>query len=445
MGERLCPIALNAKLFPEEPALITDHRTWNYREMHSMINGLYQHLETIALKPKSRIAFIAYKTPYTVFLLFALFRFKCIACPLSFREPNEKIPELLSLVDATFFLEQDQLSFTPSEQPTEYILGDNEMATCLLTSGSSGKPKAACHTLGNHFYNALGAIDFFSLNQSSRWLLSLPLFHVGGLAILFRLFLAGGAVVLSDLPLLDSLEIHRMTHLSLVPTQLIRLLREKKEIPLHVHCLLLGGAPIASNCLIQASERGLPLVTTYGMTEMSSIITAANQPKIVHVGKALPYREYQLSSDKEILVRGKTLFSGYWDPASHNPTLSLINGWFTTRDLGAYTEEGDLCILGRKDRLFISGGENIHPEEIEHALCSIPGILAAVVVPIADPEFGMRPVAFIHEEIPSHSLESIRDALKPILPSFKHPVRLYAYPKEEHFKMSYVDFLGRNL
>jgi O-succinylbenzoic acid--CoA ligase len=87
-------------------------------------------------------------------------------------------------------------------------------------------------------------------------------------------------------------------------------------------------------------------------------------------------------------------------------------------------------LTGRQDRLFISGGENIQPEEIEHALCRLPGILAAKVVAQSDPEFGHRPIAYLLEQSRQHSVESIRAALKDLLPSFKHPVQIYPFTEE---------------
>jgi O-succinylbenzoic acid--CoA ligase len=106
--------------------------------------------------------------------------------------------------------------------------------------------------------------------------------------------------------------------------------------------------------------------------------------------------------------------------------LSLDEGWFATRDLGEWTQNGSLRILGRKDRLFISGGENIQPEEIERALCTLPGILFARVDPIPDPEFGQRPIATIHDTTQKYTLETVRHHLQPLLPSFKLPVRLFS-------------------
>src|SRR4029077_16530151 len=103
-------------------------------------------------------------------------------------------------------------------------------------------------------------------------------------------------------------------------------------------------------------------------------------------------------------------------------------------DLGRINAQGHLEIIGRKDRQFISGGENIQPEEIEQALCALPGIRNAIVLPIPDAEFGERPVAFIDDETKSHTLDSIKEALRSQLPSFKHPVKLLPYPSDAGMK-----------
>src|SRR6202034_3437823 len=107
--------------------------------------------------PGSRIAFLARKTLHAIFLLFALFRLKAIACPLSLREPRERIPLLLDTISATHFVDAENFPLIASNQPVA-LLAEEREATCLMTSGSSGHPKAACHTIGNHVYNALGAV-----------------------------------------------------------------------------------------------------------------------------------------------------------------------------------------------------------------------------------------------------------------------------------------------
>lgn len=405
MGKRPCPLAAQADR--AAIALETDDRRWSYSEADFTVHHLMLHLKTLGVEKGSRVAFVARTEPSTIFLLFALWRLQAIACPLSFREPTERHPVLLQRLGATHFL--DRVPLACGQASTQALLSEEALCTYLFTSGTSGTPKIACHTLGNHIYNALGAAPVLHINASSRYLLSLPLFHVGGLAILFRVFLSGATLVLSERPVQEKLA--TLTHLSLVPTQLYRLLQDK-TLKANNARLLIGGAPLAPALQEEATTRGFRLLVSYGMTEMSSLIVVGNT--------VLPHRELCVK-DKEIFVRGKTLFSGYLD-------LYAPEDWFATRDLGEWTQDGSLRILGRKDRLFISGGENIQPEEIERALCTLPGILFARVEPIPDPEFGHRPVATIHDTTQKHTLETVRHHLKSLLPGFKLPVRLFSSP-----------------
>ncbi len=398
----LCPLSEHA----ERIALCTADREWTYSELNASIHALCSQLNDV--KADDRVAFIAHPTPATIMLFFALFRLGAIACPLSFRIPPEQIPRHLEALSARL-IDPSTLSLEPKNSgPTSIHL--DQLATFLFTSGSSATPKIACHRLSNHYYNALGVIEPLQLDSSSRWHLSLPLFHIGGIAILFRCFIRGACV---------SLIPDNCTHFSLVPTQLYRLLNQ--PFP-HATCLLLGGAPIPPALLQQASH--LPLFTTYGMTETSSIMVLCkeNGPQF-----DLPYRELKII-DNEIHVRGKTLFQGYLNQPIDQ------NEWFPTKDLGRINADGKLEIIGRKDRQFISGGENIQPEEIEAALLAIPGIRQATVLPIADPEFGERPIAFIDDETGTHTLQTLRKELQNRLPGFKHPVKVFSYPNKNEMK-----------
>jgi O-succinylbenzoic acid--CoA ligase len=190
--------------------------------------------------------------------------------------------------------------------------------------------------------------------------------------------------------------------------------------------MCLGGrGPLSPALLHAADAASLPIFTSYGMTEMSSIIT---------LGTTMPpYRNLKIEKDGEIWVGGKTLCQGYWDPVMKTVAKADQEGWFPTKDLGRWSEGGQLEILGRKDRQFISGGENIQPEEIERALCSLPGIRQASVLPIPDEEFGQKPAVFIEDEN-NRSLAIVRENLEGILPRFMHPVRIFPYPSSSDFK-----------
>lgn len=432
----LCPIFENAKKTPHHSALITDERVWTYLELDNAINSLCNFLKESGIKKDERIAFIAKSQPSTILLLFALFRLSAIACPLSYRIPQEQLRSHFSNLSASHIIDPETLPLSPVHRASRFdSIQLNAPATFLLTSGSSGSPKAACLSFANHYYNALGAIPSLKVDPSSHWLLSLPLFHVSGISILIRCFQMGATAILSELPIHESIVKFQISHLSQVPTQLYRLLKEPHlTFSRHLKCLLLGGAPLSPDLIKKALNNNIPVFTTYGMTEMSSMITLS-QGNIHSAGKPLPFRELKVEKDGEIWVRGKTLFEGYWDSVTKS-IVKHSSDWFPTKDLGRFTEDGDLEILGRKDRQFISGGENIQPEEIEKALCAVSGILQASVLPVSDPEFGKRPIAFIHDETGDHTLESIREALHSAIPSFKHPIAILPYPENTGLKPS---------
>ncbi len=431
-----CPIFEQASQNPHHLALITDERTWTYAQLDGAIHSLTRFLKKTGIKEKDHIPFIAKSHLSTILLLFALFRMGAVACPLSFRIPQEKLPQLFKDLRAAHIFEPETLPLQ-SEPSSPSTICLYTPATLLLTSGSSGFPKIASHTYANHYYNALGATAAYHLESSSRWLLSLPLFHVSGIGILFRCFLQGAAAILSELPVLEAIGKHQITHLSQVPTQLYRLLKEPDlSFTSSLQCLVLGGAPLPKDLIQRAHAKDLPILTTYGMTEMSSTITLSEKKACDYAGKILPYRELKIEKDQEIWVRGKTRFEGYWNPAVQSVDKLTEEQWFPTQDLGKLTESGELEIIGRKDRQFISGGENIQPEEIEKALCNVPGIVQASVLPVDDPEFGKRPVAFIHDETASHTLQTIRKALSETIPSFMYPIAILNYPNELELKPS---------
>lgn len=151
------------------------------------------------------------------------------------------------------------------------------------------------------------------------------------------------------------------------------------------------------------------------------------------LGHPLPYRELKVGKDGEILVRGKTLFKGY---LKGDGTFDLPldkEGYFETRDLGTYSPKTGLQVWGRKDRLFISGGENIHPEEIEKLLGNIEGIIRAEVVPTPDDEYGFRPKAYIESE-KGYNDDELREYLSTFLPKFKVPVSFVPSCKARTYK-----------
>ncbi|HSX03762.1 MAG TPA: AMP-binding protein [Rhabdochlamydiaceae bacterium] len=409
---RLCPIFKWSEQAPGKPAVSTPNEMISYRQLNHLIQLQCGYIKSLNLPKQSRLVFIAENSVETLCFFFAAWRMQMIACPLSFRLPSEAVSQTLKRLNSSLLVPQmGQLE--KAEEIDEDLL-----ATMLLTSGSTGQPKIACHRLRHLLTSAQNALVPLNLESHDYYLASLPYFHVGGISLLLRTFLCGATLFLSQ-NYFDP----RITHLSLVPTQLYRLLQEKPE-HFHPKCLLLGGAPIPSRLIEESAN--LNLYTTYGMTETSSMI-------IVN-GKVLDHLELKLGKDEEILIRGKSLFEGYLNSEGMIES-PLIDGWFHTKDRGSLNTNGELQFLGRKDRLFISGGENIQPEEIEEAILSIFKLKQALIIPYQDEEFGMRPAAYLYDPDQRVSLLSLQKELKRILPGYKIPQKLFylshIYTKEE--------------
>lgn len=344
------------------------------------------------------LAFDAYPTYVSLLTLLDLWRCGKTACPLNPRLPQQGRQALLARVGKV----------------------PNRIATLLCTSGTTGVPKIAAHSLDNYTASASAAAKALGLGPGDSWHLSLPLYHVSGLSIIFRCLVSGATLDMEQDPLNS-----KATHYSLVPTQLFRILQDPALIAHYrkARCLLIGGAPLSSALEMQAREAGLPIHTSWGMTETTAMATLD--------GKPLPHIEISLAADGEILVRGPSLFQGYLDDGKISIPLDS-EGWFHTKDLGAF-DKGRLVWKGRKDNLFISGGENIQPEEIETALGQLPEILEAIVVPVDDQEFGARPAAFIRA-VSFIDYEKLKSDLALYLPRFKIPRWFFPLPNEEGTK-----------
>jgi o-succinylbenzoate---CoA ligase len=448
----LCPLRAAAITSPGAPALVAAGSALTFSALDRRVGSAVKRIG--ALGSGARVALYLPKDERYLVLLLALIRAGCVACPLSTRLPPGGIAPLLEKAACRALISSDEelleatgirklrpetlLADEPEQhswQPSEALhLMLNRPSTIVFTSGSTGAPKAALHTFGNHYYSALGSNTNIALASGDRWLHSLPLYHVGGLSILFRCLLAGATVALPEpgAPLGEAIADSGATHVSLVAAQLLGLLREEDFDPGGLRATLLGGGPIPPALIGEALARSLPIHTSYGLTEMASQVTATPpgaSPGELHTsGRPLPHREISISSDGEIMVRGETLFAGYVEGEAVDRPLDP-DGWFHTRDLGELDADGYLRVRGRKDNLFISGGENVQPEEIEDALCRLEGVEEAVVVPVPDSEFGFRPVAFIRTTVGAVEPESLSRALEPTLPRFKIPVAFHGWPE----------------
>lgn len=376
----------------------------SYASLDKKITEKQLSLSHQGVFPGKIVPFVAGENICSIVMLFALFRMKAIAAPI-----NRKLSKL-QIRTICHYIENINVPM-----PKDACL-------CLQTSGSSGIPKMALLNYSNLYYGAHGSIDRLGLDRNSSYLLSLPLHHIAGIIILFRVFLTGSTLVLPSTNWLHQIKTEKITHLSFVPTQVYRLLQrcDYNPIPSVTH-LLLGGAPTSPYLQKKIKELQIPVIFSYGMTEMSSTIAMGFDSKNL---KILPHREVKISNSNEVLVKGNCLFLGYLLKNS----IHSICGWFDTKDIGALSPDGNLHILGRKDRMFISAGENIHPEMIEIAICTLLDVEIVAVVTIPDPEYGERMCAFIKTNKPWEERQYM-EILRLQLSSLFLPIRLFAMPK----------------
>ncbi|MBD3419661.1 MAG: o-succinylbenzoate--CoA ligase [Chitinivibrionales bacterium] len=454
MNAMLCPIASHARTTPLMPFIKFGDEIYTYEYCNAKTARITAGLESQAIAPGERIGIHATMSPDVICCILALFRHKAVPVLLSTRSTGLQINALLKQVacdacllcdnialtsDACRTIRISQLEHEPADAHPSQLQSpeiNTEGSECILfTSGSTRRPRAVVHTFSTFMQSALGSNAFFAANSTDCWQLALPMYHAAGLAILFRMVLAGGSVgivSLNEEP--DRMQRMNITRTSLVLTQLKRILDSPEWLACFqsLRTILVGGGPLPDALVQRALDHELNIVPGYGSTEMASTITALPHEEVRHrihqSGTALPGRDVSIAANGEVLVKGTTLCKGYYQNGSVSPCRDA-NGWFHTGDAGSLDKDGFLTLFGRKDLMFISGGENIYPEEIERALLSLPEIDMAIVVPVNDTEFGARPFAFVRI---ANSLllskEQIATALEPHLEHFKIPCQFSLFP-----------------
>jgi len=470
-----CPLSEAARLYGGRPAVICGYRTLSYAQLNHCVLATIRFLEAIGLKRNQRVAIVDTNRLEYLIVLLALWRMKAVGCPLSHRFPEATLLKILENINCRLVMSSDQKIFgfqripfrklrfedvvsslvrrigrvgtgfpgppvamarAGKPVPTKILL--DQPATIVHTSGTGNAPKAVLHTYGNHYFNALGANENMPLHSGDRWLLSLPLYHVGGLGILFRVLLGKAAIVVpsKDEGLSETILKYKVTHLSLVATQLYRLLHDQQnQLNLkrlsRLKAILVGGGPVPTSILKESLQWRLSIYLTYGLTETASQVATSSQA-ISDLSssqvRVLNHRELKISRQGEIWVKGPALFKGY--VKNGKIVLPLKDkGWFATGDVGSITPDGRLSVVGRRDNMFISGGENIHPEEIERRLFDLEGIEQALVVPVVEEEYGFRPVAFLKTRPKAKiRLDALHNHLEKYLPRFKIPISFYQWP-----------------
>ena len=438
------PVRQHAEARPDAPALTTGAETWTWADLDARVGGVAARL---AAGPE-RVAVRAETSPGLVVLVLAAFRAERLLVPVSTRWTDAAVADALARLGLDTIHADDEVegvetrsladlrAVSPAPTPGLPAIPLDRRFTVVHTSGSTGTPKAIVHSVGNHVWSARGVIEALDVSGTSRWLLDLPLYHVGGLGVVMRCALAGATLAVPPraMPLADRVAALRPTHASFVATQLRRLLDAGADLS-SLQVVLLGGSAIPADLLDRATEAGVPVVTSYGMTEMTSTITAtapgADRATLSTSGHLLPHRALRIADSGEIEVSGPTRFVGMLG----SDAFQSAPAWHPTGDLGRLDAEGRLVVTGRRDLQFVSGGENVRPEAIEAALLALDAVAEAVVVPVPDAEFGARPVAFVRTtrgDAPDPA--ALAEALRQTLPGFLVPVAFHAWGGAEGMK-----------
>ncbi len=278
----------------------------------------------------------------------------------------------------------------------QFADSDPELGDAVLvvfTSGTTGPPRGVRLTAGNLEAACRASVAHLGHGTGDRWLLSMPLTHVGGLSIPVRSAYAGGSVRL--LPAFDPDRVasaidEGVTMLSLVPTMLRRLLEWGPFENTALRAVLVGGGPIPEGLLRDAAEAGLPVLPTYGMTEtFGQVATLRPNSPLGDTADPLPGVEVEITGDGRLAIKSEQVSPGYLGEPNRD------SEWFVTSDIGEVLDDGSLRVIGRADDVIITGGVNVDPRRIEEILARHPRLAEVVVVGIPSDEWG-RAIAAVY-------------------------------------------------
>ncbi|MDI3299677.1 MAG: AMP-binding protein [Bacillota bacterium] len=459
MGERSAPIVAHEEALPAAGAVAADWlagraartpgataieadgRAWSWAEFDRQASRVAAELRRRGVAEGSRVAVALPAGLGWVTLFHACLRLRAVCVPLNTRLASGELRRLLDWLDPDAVF---GLPWAGRRRRRRRETAGAGVAAIVATSGTTGRPKGVLLTRANFWWNAVASALHLGFVPGERWLAVLPLFHVGGLALLTRSVLLGTTVLLRRR--FEPGEVNRLIDagrvqaLSLVATMLERLLeaRGERPFPPTLRFALVGGGPVPRPLLERAEALACPVLATYGMTETASqVVTVPPVPGAAHPGSAgrpLPFAEVAVVDEElrpvpagtlgEIALRGPTVAAGYWrDPGATRRVF--VRGWLRTGDLGYLDEDGCLFVVGRSDDLIISGGEKIAPAEVEEALLAHPAVRDAGVWGVPDPLWGERPRAAVVLR-PGAGLDAgaLRSWLRERIAHFKVPDRI---------------------
>jgi fatty-acyl-CoA synthase len=474
----------------DKEALVDGERRLTYSELNQRVNRLARSLQVLGLAHGDRCAILAYNCLEYVEVIFATAKLGLTLVPLNWRlSPPELAFNLSdSGADTLFFdaefaevvtqlqeqttikrmivlgsaasLESDAyeelLARQSEDEPTvEQAVGLDTAHIIMYTAGTTGRPKGAVLSQGASFWNAINLTLDMNFTPTDRNLSVLPMFHIGGIGLFtLPVLYMGGMVVIQrtfdpaeTLHLLKKEKITLFFGVAAVFLFLIQHSDFNAEAFTNVRVVMSGGAPLPESLVRQYHEAGIVLQQGFGMSEAAPSIATLSKDlalkKAGSIGRALFHVEARVVDlemndvpadvEGELVIRGPNLMQNYWNrPEATNEAFE--GGWFHTGDIARMDADGDLYIVDRKKDMFISGGENVYPAEVENAIFELSQVAETAVIGIKDEKWGEVGLAVVSlrsgEQL---SADDIIDFLKQRLAKYKVPKQVV-----------FVDQLPRN-
>lgn len=469
-------ISFNARLRPGKLAIIdlVNGRRWSYRELDLLVGRTVTALKRRGFRRGDRLAVLARNCPEIPVLHFACARIGAMIVPLNWRLSYPEIEALiadaeprlllgdslltekgLAGIDLEVFFSGEVKKVRPAQTKPQRR---DQPSLILYTSGTSGHPKGALLSERNLSETAINFSLLTDVTSRSAFLCDAPMFHVIGLVTNVRpALMHGGTILISD-GFRAEATLERLadpalgvTHYVCVP-QMAASLREVDSFNpaklAHLTGLVTGGAPHPPASIRQWIDDGVLVTNGYGMTEVGTAFNMPLDPEINRqkagsVGIPTERMEARIvdaagrdvrdGTAGELLLRGDNVTSGYWRRASETRDAFATGRWFRTGDIAMRDKDGFFWLIDRRKDMFISGGENVYPAEIEAALAGLPDIRECAVIGVPDMKWGEVGCLFwVGDGAEQHMEDQLRSLLKARLAGYKvpkHIAKMTALPR----------------
>lgn len=416
-----------------------NQRWFRYEDLYLESCAWVDYLKSQGVVSGDRVAYLHENSIEHLLLLFACAKIGAIFVPLNFRAPKIENERTLERIKAKIFLN----TLPVVQKFNDYNFKDiNEEQTPLMlfTSGSTGKSKGVLLSGRMLKSNQHATVENWELKSTDTSIIETPFFHTGAYNVLCLPLLSIGAkVVLAPKFSVENFYqvSSRLTVYFGVPTMFEMIKKDDRFDTLSstpLRFLVSGGAPCSSSLIKDFQEQGLNFKQGYGLTEVGPncflLPEEFSLKKVGSIGKPMPHSEVILLGDNnepvrmpfnvgEIVLRGEHLCSGFFQDQEIFEA-SLVNGFYRTGDLAFFDEDGFYYIKGRKKEMYISGGENVYPREVEEVLNSFIEVDDTQIVSVPDRKWGEVGFAFVTLKS-SISEEDISGRLKVELARYKHP------------------------